>query len=267
MINSIPSEFDFLSNINKKVTIKEGKICFPYDSAFVYWLASFNVFILPAVILVIYAGFFQNSSLEAHKKFTDLLYIYCFVLAVFWTMISNSLKFYSVIDFHEKCFYKEIKVLFTEFKYQIINLKEIKYITNNCIPVNNMFSPCGINKYGYYEGKKAEMNSKTDRFHKYYVSFLLKNGKLINFIELGIFERDYFTSIKLADTLANFWYIPLFKCKDYCTLKVINYNPNDVSCIEEEIKPLNEWLIFLYVITAMFLAFFVPVSISYLLYG
>ncbi len=130
-----------------------------------------------------------------------------------------------------------------------------------------MFNPSGINKYGYYEGKKAERNSKTNQIQKYYVSFILNNGKLINFIDLGIFDEDYYDTIKLADTMADFWYINLLKCKEDCTLKETRNNSNNASFIEEEIKPFNEWLFLLYLIIAMFLTFFIPVSISYLLYG
>ena len=271
MINSIPSEFDFLSNINKKVTIEGGKIYFPYKSTFFYWLIAFTSFILPFFIYIIGKFFINSYSLKIIQDYDkigmNLVYNYCIGALVFFTVIGFFAEFNNVIDFPKNCFYKQIKILFIEFKFQIIYPKEINYITNNCIVANNMFNPSGINKYGYYEGEKAERNSKTNQIQKYYVSFLLKNGKLINFIELGIFERDYFTSIKLADTLANFWYIPLFKCKDYCTLKETRNNSNNAYFIEEEIKPFNEWLFILYLIIAMFLTFFIPVSISYLLYG
>ncbi|MBP5469848.1 MAG: hypothetical protein J6Z11_11465, partial [Candidatus Riflebacteria bacterium] len=47
MINNIPHEFEFLSNIRKKVTFKENKIYFPFDSVFFYWLGCFATIILP----------------------------------------------------------------------------------------------------------------------------------------------------------------------------------------------------------------------------
>ena len=269
MVNNIPHEFDFLSNIRKKVTFKGDKIYFPFDSVFFYWLGSFVTFILPFTIYIIFKGFINNYNLEVIKEFDDiamgLVCIYCFVSMTFGGIISWLIEFNSVIDFTNNCFYKQIKILFIELKHQTINLNEIKYITNNCIVVNNIFRPSRINKHGYYEGKKVEGNSKTHQIQKYYVSFLLNNGKLINFIDLGIFEEDYFASIKLVDTIADFWHIHLLKCRDDCSLKVMKDNLNNITCIEEEIKPFSEGLLFWYMILGVVLFFLIPVGISILL--
>ena len=270
MTNNIPHEFEFLSNIRKKVTFKGDKIYFPYNSVFLYWLGTFAIFILPFTIYFIFKGFINNYSYEVMKKYDhiaiNLVFYYGFGSCVFWGIIDWLVEFNSVIDFADNCFYKQIKILFIELKFQTINLNEIKYITNNCIEANNIFNPSGINKYGYYEGKKAESNSKTHQNQNYYVSFLLNNGELINFINLGIFEEDYFASIKLADTIADFWHIHLLKCRDDCSLKVMKDNIKDITCIEEEIKPSNEGLIFLYVILGMVLSFLIPVGIGLLVY-
>ena len=63
MVNNIPHEFDFLSNIRKKVTFKGDKIYFPFDSVFFYWLGSFVTFILPFTIYIIFKGFINNYNL------------------------------------------------------------------------------------------------------------------------------------------------------------------------------------------------------------
>ena len=270
MISNIPHEFEFLSNIRKKVIFKGDKIYFPFDSVFFYWLVAFATFILPFAIYIIFKGFINSYNLEVIKKYDDIalssVCFYCLVSLAFWFIIGWLIEFNSVIDFTDNSFYKQIKILFIELKLQTINLKEIKCITNNCIVAHNIFSPSGINKYGYYEGKKAEKNSKTHQIQKYYVSFLLNNGKLINFIDLGIFEEDYLATIKLADAMANFWHIHLLKCKDDCSLKVMKDNLNNITCIEEGIKPFREGLFFLYMILGMVLSFLIPVGISFLLY-
>ena len=270
MINNIPHEFEFLSNIRKKVTFKENKIYFPFDSVFFYWLGCFATIILPFTIYIIFKGYINNYTLELIRKYDDiainLVFIFCLVSLAFWSIISWLVEFNSVINFTDNSFYKQIKILFIELKLQTINLNEIKYITNNCIVANKIFSSSGINKHGYYEGKKAEGNSKTHQIQKYYVSFLLNNGKLINFIDLGIFEEDYLATIKLANIMANFWHINLLKCRDDCSLKVMKDNLNNITCIEEEIKPFNAGLFFLYMILGMILSFLIPVGISLLLY-
>ena len=269
MVNNIPHEFEFLSNIRKKVIFKGDKIYFPYNSAFFYWLGAFATFILPFTIYIIFNGFINNYNLDIIRKYNNIaisvVYFYCLVSSVFWLIISWLVKFSSVIDFTNNCFYKQIKFLFIELKLQTINLKEIKNITNNCIVANNIFSPSGISKYGYYEGKKAEKHGKTQQIQKYYVSFLLNNGELINFIDLGIFDEDYFATIKLADTIADFWHIHLLKCRDNCSLKVMKDNLNNITCIEEEIKPFSEGLLFLYMVLGVVLLFLIPVGISILL--
>ena len=271
MINNIPHEFEFLSNIRKKVTFKENKIYFSFDSVLFYWLGFFATIILPFTIYIIFRGYINNYHLEVIKKYDDIainfVSIYCLVSLAFCSIISWLVEFNSVIDFTDNSFYKQIKILFIELKLQTINLNEIKYITNNCIVANNIFSPSGINKHGYYEGKrKAEGNGKTHQIQKYYVSFLLNNGKLINFIDLGIFEEDYLATIKLADAMADFWHIHLLKCRDDCSLKVMKDNLSNITCIEEEIKPFSEGLFILYMILGIILSFFIPVGISFLLY-
>ena len=81
-----------------------------------------------------------------------------------------------------------------------------------------MFNPGG--KSGYYEGKRVEVNDKTKQFQHYYVSFLLKDGRLIDFIHLGIFFEDYKDSLKIAETISEHWCIPLVTCQDDCTFEV-----------------------------------------------
>ncbi len=87
MINNIPREFEFLSNIRKKVTIKEGKIYFLYDSNFFYWFIGFSSFILPFSIYIIGKFFINSYSLEIIQNYDkigmNLVYNYCVVSLVF----------------------------------------------------------------------------------------------------------------------------------------------------------------------------------------
>ena len=116
----------------------------------------------------------------------------------------------NVLDFENNCIYKSVTIF--NFKYNIIKVEEIQTVCNNCsIGIDNL----KVDKFGRYEGKPLRVNPRTNQYQQYFVSFLLKNGDLIDFINLGMSMDDYQDCVLIAKKLSKLWNIPLFICNDY----------------------------------------------------
>ncbi|MBP5469350.1 MAG: hypothetical protein J6Z11_08910, partial [Candidatus Riflebacteria bacterium] len=93
---------------------------------------------------------------------------------------------------------------------------------NNVIPQKDTPFDKG-KKHDLYE---IGVNPNTNFYHNYYFSFLLKEGKLIDYLKLVYSGKKYELTLKLAKSLADHFNIESSFCRNYCT--------NEVEIISKE---------------------------------
>ena len=242
------SNFTFLNNIRKKITIKDNNYFFDYFSRCFYYFKFFVYFLFPMIIFVILSNDY-NSYLNIF--FINLYIFGCLVFLMIFGTISLLTKNYSarVIDLNNNSFYTEYCIFSIKLKFNIINPNDIKYVCNNVVATLN--NP-EISKTGCYEGRRIEYNEKTNCLQFYYVSFLLNNGTIYNFLQIGPFLEDYYDSIQIVNAISKQWNIPSFICKDDCRLVAEKSSLGEYSLKEKKLFPITAsfgfLLLFLYII-------------------
>ncbi len=178
---------------------ENGKLYFPHYSTFLLVLETFIGLILSFafIYLLIITGLYRYKYLFFFLvSFFIFLLVYC----------SIRTGIYTAIDYQENLLYKEFsffgKTLFT-FGY--VEIKDILQVSNNVIP--QCINPEGKNN-------RVKPNPKTNLFHKYVVSFLVNNGDIVDFLELGGYEGYFEVSKNLAKAISEYWGIPLMVCGD-----------------------------------------------------
>ncbi len=220
MENNVFKEYIQSLEDKYKVNIKNNIVYFPYNS----WVPK-----LIALIIAILAGFlyyyvFKDSITNyIHRGTVERRFHSDFfgIIIGFITYISflTEIKTFKVIDFENNIIYNEFSIFGNSFKFNKIKKSSILQIANNSFPLK--YDPSW---FGKYNGKNAEINNITKLYHKYYISFLLKSGKILNFIELGINEEDYQTSLKLSQIISDYWNLEQINCPINYQLKSIgNY--------------------------------------------
>ncbi len=252
--NIVPDSFCFLQSIRKKVEITKEKILFPYKSGLSTSILV-TIFLCPSILFSLLRFFFNQRDFE-HLLEKNLIYIVILEIITGIIIYLAHIKLYKIIDFSNNTFYSQIIIYDREYRFNTFKVEDVLYVCNNVkIPFNIPGNS------GYYEGKPIKVNKNTQKFHNYYVSFLLKSGKLINFSLFGIFEEDYKDSINLATNLSDYFDIPLFTCKDDRTLKVIgnditNFYLEDINLVEDStIKGLKIMLIMIIIAVALLFFF------------
>ena len=178
---------------------QNGKIYFPHYSTFLLVVQAFFDIILSVafIYLLIVTGLYRYKYL-----FLSLLTFFFILLLI----CSIRTGVYTAIDYKENLLYKEFsffgKTLFT-FGY--VEIKDILQVSNNVIP--QCINPEGKNN-------RVKPNPKTNLFHKYVVSFLVNNGDIVDFLELGGYESYFEVSKNLAKAISEHWGIPLVVCGD-----------------------------------------------------
>ena len=178
---------------------RDGKILFTHYSNFLLFLQSIIgilLFVLFAYLLI-KTGFAKNGLI-----FGISLAIYLILDIIF----SLQMTIYTAVDYTNNELYKEF-CLFqkTIFTFGYVEIEDILQVSNNVIP--QIVNPEGKNN-------RVKVNKKTNFFHKYVVSFLVNNGDLVDFLELGGYEEYYETSKNLAKAISQHWGIPLMVCSD-----------------------------------------------------
>ena len=113
---------------------------------------------------------------------------------------------YTAIDYTNNELFKVFSVFGrTIFTFGYVEVKDILQVSNNVIP--QFVNPEGKNN-------RVKPNKKTNLFHKYVVSFLVNNGDIIDFLELGAYDEYYEVSKNLAKAISLHWGLPLMFCGD-----------------------------------------------------
>ncbi len=121
---------------------------------------------------------------------------------------------YKVIDFKNRLIYDLNQVFNIRRRKNIISFDEIMQVGNNVVP--QIKNPG--DRYGLYEGLPVEEHTDTQCYHKYYLSFLLNNNKVVNFYSFGFSEDDYIDSMKTAENISYFLNKDLAYCNSEKTL-------------------------------------------------
>ena len=191
-----------LSNIE----VKDDKILYRFNS---------KVYIFLIILVVSLFAIFSTKS----HIFLILIPLIFIVL-----LISFIFKSYQVIDLNNKSIYYLYNFLGIQIKTNIILESSIVKICNN-VTVQET-NPNGKTDQG------IRANSDTGLFHNYYLSFLLNNGKIYNFISLGFFDLDYDKSIEIAKLISKYWNKPVMICPSNSNLIYKNGNL-EISNIEK----------------------------------
>ncbi len=198
-------KFKFLETIKdiKYIELSENKIIFNYDTnivAFIY---------VPILALFIYEYYLLSKKFPTEYDINNIFMWFPIYFILYFVLLYLA-KPCNVLDFENNRIYKSVTIF--NIKYSIIKVEEIQTVCNNCyIGIDHK----KLDRMGNYEGKKLRVNPRTNQYQQYFVSFLLKNGELIDFINLGMSMDDYQDTVLIAKRLSNIWNIPLYICNDY----------------------------------------------------
>ena len=177
----------------------DGKILFAHYSTFLLVLQTLvGIALYLGILYLMYiSGLMRNGFL------TLVMLSFCLI---FFIICSVNINIYTAIDYKDNELYKELNIFGkTLFTFGYVEIRDILQVSNNVIP--QLINPEGKNN-------RVKPNPKTNLFHKYVVSFLVHNGDLIDFLELGGYEEYYEISKNLAKAISEHWGIPLVVCSD-----------------------------------------------------
>lgn len=201
---NIPDSLLFLKDYCK-VDFNDGKIIIRQESDFLNYIISYLSF--GCVFVMIY---FIQAYYKLFKKNDPLIIVLQIFYFVFFFIFYNFIHYSKVIDYKNDCFYSELYIFGLTFHFNKFNKSEILQVTNNIVP--SAKNPAG--KCGTIEGKPVIPYEFTNLFHRYYVSFLLVNGAIYDFIEVGVFEENYNDSVALSHKFSEYLNIPVFVCEN-----------------------------------------------------
>lgn len=257
----VPESFDFLLD-REKIKIEEDKIIFNEDS-YIIIILSILAILSPFFIGIFHFFTSEKDVFGYHNIDKNLIKIESFFVVVIALAVVYGLRqvinAYKVIDFKSKKIYRVDNILGMDFMTNIIEIDDIDQVANNVIA--KLFSPGG--KSGMYNGKPVEVHPETRYFQKYYLSFLLKSGKLINFYEFGILKEDYKDSVRLAKVFSEYFSKRLVVCDSKKTL--VSYIDSLGTQIIEptsEIERLG-WAFFIFFILPILVVIIINLYLNY----
>lgn len=175
----------------------DGKLIFTYYSGLLLFLQA----IIGIILFFVFAYIVVKTGLARNGL------MFGFFMAVYLLLdiiVSLQVNTFTVIDYTNNQLFKELclfqKSLFT---YGYVEIEDILQVSNNVIPY--IINPEGKNN-------RVKVNDKSNLFHKYVVSFLVNNGDIVDFIELGAYDEYYEVSKNLAKAISQHWGIPLMVC-------------------------------------------------------
>ena len=191
----------------------------------------------------------QASSLASGKNTSTGGWV-VILLFVFYIILERSIRIYNVIDFPKSCIYREFFFFGVGISYSDYKKEDIIEIGNTNIA--RMMSPAG--KSGMIDGKRVLLNNEINLFDDFYVSFLLKDGKTLDF-RFGVFREDHLESIEFVNLLSDYWNIPKIICSKNNYLEVRESRNSAYSFVEEKIaycsSGIKILLILVYIISSM----------------
>ena len=178
---------------------KDGMLVFPHYSTFLLFAQS-----VIGILLFCAFCFLIGKSGGAINGF--LVGIEVAVYLIIYLICSLQVNIYTAIDYTNNQLFKEFCIFRkTIFTFGYVEIEDILQVSNNVIP--QIMNPEGKNN-------RVKVNKKTNFFHNYVVSFLVNNGDLIDFLELGGYEEYYEVSKNIAKAISLHWGIPLVVCGD-----------------------------------------------------
>ena len=178
---------------------RDGKILFTHYS-------NLFLFIQGIVGVLLFFAFLYILLKSGLVKSGFMFGLYTSLYMIISIIISLQVNIYTVIDYTNNELYKEFCIFQnTIFTFGYVEIKDILQVSNNVIP--QIINPEGKNN-------RVKPNRKSNLFHKYAVSFLVNNGDIIDFIELGGYEEYFEISKNLAKAISQHWGIPLIICSD-----------------------------------------------------
>ena len=230
----IPADFLPLQKFCR-IKFNEGKISLQIikRKLFNSYTTEYTFFNICLSLMILNKKEFSQNTLIIISTIFLVIILYLFIKECF----PNTRK---IIDLKNQAIYSEIKLFFIPIRYAYINLSKIISISNNIVPTAKTYRS---NKYGErlsINHERIKPHEYTNQFHNCFVSFLLNNGKIINFIEVGMYLECYEESKEIAKILSNYLNIPLFTCNEASKLSsVYNEYKDTFELMNDNIEPLS----------------------------
>ena len=217
---TLKEEFYFL--LSYKDEIEESSISLPFnDYNYIYKHNCYGIFVYGFLFILVCNKYFFYLFLKLLQYLIKvsgsysyiIIPVLAFLLAISPIFLAFLIFFFNTESVYKKYFYlKKVfdfknNALYTEKcvwgkikRYDYIDFKDILIFCNNVLP--KKYLP-------FVKGKRIDIkeitkNPDTNLFHEYWLSFLLKNGTMIDFLKLGYSENEYKTSINLAKALGQY---------------------------------------------------------------
>ncbi len=221
------NDFSFIKEL-KGSEIKENKVYLPFiDNNSNYFIITSIITIISTCIYIflglalfvgvlkfidLYREFFVKNKIWMISLLSSVFFIPPIIFVYIFKKLFSS---YKVIDFEKGIFYTKQHIFGITSTFDFIRFENVTIICNNVLPQETL---------PFVSGKKNDIrqigvNPNTKYFHSYYLSFLLKDGTLINYIKLGYSGTSYELSIKLAEKLSKYLNTELEVCEDYCRFR------------------------------------------------
>ena len=234
--SNIPADFLSLHQFCR-IEFNEGKISLQIlkRKLFNSYTTEFTFFITCLSLVILNKKDFSQSTSIIITAIYLVLILYLFIKECF----PNTRK---IFDLKKQALYSEIKLFGFPIRYDYIDLSKIICISNNIVPTAKTYRS---NKFGErltINHERIKPNEYTNQFHNNFVSFLLKNGKIINFIEVGMYLECFEESKEIAKVLSNYLNIPLFTCNETNKLSSIyNKYKDTYELMNDNIEPLSSF--------------------------
>ena len=213
-----------LENINsKRIIIKNGKIII---KSFFYGLFDFGfpgifIFCVLFFLGLINIGYYV-ALLSTYQKISSLIFL---ITPFIWILLLVGLNKRYVIDYRNGLMYYAVNLFSIQlFRYNIIEKDSIITICNNVH--GNLFG----RKYSM-----ASQNEVTKLYHDYYLSILMEDGKLFDFVLIGEYEDDYQNGVDIAKAISEFWGVSVQICNNFQCFKV-EENRKGFTLIPQKVK-------------------------------
>ena len=239
MINDeFKEKFDFLLYF-KEIKLEDNCIFSPYEleNPGFYFVKQFFVLSVLSLFMILiinkYTFLFILKACFWDASLNEVLFFVfvCFSIYLIYLLFYPYLKLYSyrVIDFNKKSLYTKQCIFGRIDIYDYVKFEEILKVCNNVIPQDTLQFKYGRAKNRNLDLEHFKVNPNTLFFHQYFLSFLLKDGSLYNFVKLGYSGFEYKLTIKLAMIISEVLNIKYDICDDYCTF-IVEKNCENTGC-------------------------------------
>ncbi len=238
---SLKEEFYFL--LSYKAEIEDDRISLPFnDYNYFYNHNRYGMFVFGFFFILVcnkYTFYLFLKLIQFLIKisgsYSDIIMpVFAFLFGISPIILAILIKIFNTESVYEKYFYlKKVfdlknNILYTEHcswgkikKYDYIDFKDILIFCNNVLP--KKYLP-------FVKGKRIDINEiainpNTNLFHEYWLSFLLKNGTLIDFLKLGYSVNEHKISIKFAKALGQYLSKEYSLCDDNSKF-ILVYSPD-----------------------------------------